>query len=366
MRSLVLLLPFLLAAACTSTSSTPPPLPPEDPPAEGPFRWRYDEGTQGFLYTWPKPEILGRLVYAVYAEDPTGTWRAQWDGVYPYASEANPTYAPLHWLPGRAGTLVVYAYDTSGTYRQRRYQWRIPWRLEDSDWPWRFVAPAGPVVYTPLERFPWEAPGQTILPNTAEQRGSLNNTAVLYPFLACKQQARPEWGSPYQTRGIAATSFFVSGNDNFDYDRGVRFGPPNYTYQWRWVDRAYDGFVGAVAFNTLFLADPRDPNSDDPPQRAWRSLDNRTHEVVVLAHGLGIGPHKKPWEGRFFRLAGRGAGGFEENGRVRCEYGEWRIDEVTDPAVLAWVREWFRPQENRVDPPLGSPIHPGLIPEAWR
>jgi hypothetical protein len=94
------------------------------------------------------------------------------------------------------------------------------------------------------------------------------------------------------------------------------------------------------------------------------SLDNRTHQVVFVVSGIEIGPYPQPWEGRCFRVAAQGLGGFTNpDGSVRCVEGEWRIDEITDPDLVAQFNASVK--SNKMGWRLGEPIPPGLWPEGW-
>jgi len=78
---------------------------------------------------------------------------------------------------------------------------------------------------------------------------------------------------------------------------------------------------------------------------------------------MGLAPTPRPWEKRYWRLAGRGIGGFDQpDGSMRCERGEWRLDEITDPALIAWMDSWRT--SKRGMPPAGA-IDPRLLPLGW-
>jgi hypothetical protein len=51
---------------------------------------------------------------------------------------------------------------------------------------------------------------------------------------------------------------------------------------------------------------------------------------------------------------------------VRCEFGEWRLDEITDPAAIAWF-DAFRTsrREQPPDGPMTPQQRAWLWPAGW-
>lgn len=112
--------------------------------------------------------------------------------------------------------------------------------------------------------------------------------------------------------------------------------PTSFTHQWLWVDGVFDGYMAVDRIDKIFVTDPR-----TPPLGRLASISNRTQQVILLGYAEGQGPYPKPWEKRYWRLTGRGVGAFEEpDGTVCCERGEWRLDEITDPAANSWPTPW--------------------------
>ncbi|RIH91156.1 hypothetical protein Mgrana_02940 [Meiothermus granaticius NBRC 107808] len=356
MRLIPLLLTALLLAACNQqvkTSSKPAP-PPLDPPADGPITWTYDHDS-GRLVLWMKEAAAG-LELNIYIEDLEGQHRTQWYGIAPYDVQSNPARWPIKSLYGNEGYIIHYALDTTWDkrYGGRKFYWKYRYKTSTQQEPWQFEAPVGPVTFQVIDRFPWEEPGQTISPRDVSIRDSLDTGPIIKPFLGCLQENLDE----YRSRGLYAFSAHTTAIQWFD-EPVSKPGYPSFTYQWIWSDGIYDGFIGTTVPDGTYLADPR-----PQPLQKIAALDNRLHRQIVVAYAEGTGPFPHAWEKRYWRLAGRGFGAFEQpDGSVKCEFGEWRLDEVTDPDLIAWMDSWRT--TKRSQPPYDSPVDPRLIPQGW-
>lgn len=347
--ALLLLTPLLLSAACNQQARPPAPPPVLDPPSTGPIVWRYtpqNHQQYGNIAFWMKEGARG-LEVTNYVQSLDGRHRVQWYGISPFRHEADPAFRPIHSLYLNEGYLIHYGLDTTPDrwYGGRKFYWKYRFRVHTNETPWRFEAPIGPVVHQVIQHFPWDPPGQTSNPRGYASWGRLNTAPVMGPFLGCLQQTL----NNHRTRGIFLRSQHTTAVQWWEVGTP---GPHSFTRQWGWVDGVYDAYWATTAPSGLRLTG-----------RRMGALSNRTHTIIVVVYADGLGPHPAPWERRYWRLAGRGVGGFlNPDGSVRCEYGEWRLDELTEPGLVAWMDEWRT--STRGQPPEG-PIDPRLVPEGW-
>lgn len=347
MKQLLLFLALLLTAA--SCGKVQPPL---QPPAEPPLSFRYQHLPGAKLYFWPS-EAYKEARINTYVEDLDGRWRIIWYGVNPeLATKDSPHQARVYSLSTDEGYLIHY-----GLWKGRRLFWKYRFKVHTDQEPWRFEAPVGEVILEELERFPWE-PQYPTDPWDDHIWGYLNTAAMGGPFIGCLQQDIDK----YLRRGIFIVNQPATATRWWDLGQ---LGPTNFTYRWSWIDGVREGFLGVedLSSGSFFVTNGMEP----PFVSRFPSLDNRTHEVILLGRTDGVGPRSvEAWEQRYYRLAGRNTGGFEEpDGSVRCERGEWRFDEITDPAAIAWLESW----RNNTMPPV-DPLTPEqkawLWPAEWQ
>jgi hypothetical protein len=358
---------LVLGAGCNPKPPAPPPPPAViDPPADGPLVFKYD-AAEGYLDAWYKDRARG-IGLVNYVEPPDGSWRVEAYPVNINAIEGYPSSWRIQSLVTTEGYLVHYGLDQTPNkiYGGRKFRWKYRFKLHTQENPWRFEAPIGPVAFEVLERFPWE-PGvqaSTIWPGYP-LAGILNTAPIgAPPFIGCLQQDVP--GIFNAKKGIYAVSWHQGVVQWWDEGVDVTWPgpgpvPTSFTRNWRWIDGEYESYVATGNSDIFNITNGLQSGSRFP------SLSNRTHEVILLSYADGVGPYPKPWEKRYFRLAGRGAGGFlNPDGSVRCEFGEWRVDEITDPAAIAWF-DSFR--TSRREQPADGPMTPEqkawLWPAGW-
>lgn len=354
--SLLLLLTLaFLSTACDQRQSAPPPPPPTilTPPADGVAVFEYQH-SNGNVVAWTRPEAQG-IEVSQYIESLDGQHRAQWWGIAPYSNrEHMAAYIPAKSMYGNEGVIVQYGIDSTPDkrYGGRRFIWKTRYRWHTQEEPWRLELPVGPVSFEILERFPWEAPGQTLNPRTPEGRGIANTTPIIAPFLGCFQADR----GPFREKGLYAFNPHATAFQWFE-EPIAQPGLASMTHQWSWSDGKADGYIADTQGGSgMFLTDGR-----RPPRKLIPTITNRLHTVVVIAYADGIGPFPRSWEKRYWRLAGRGFGAFENpDGSVRCEFGEWKLEELTDPEGIYLMDGWRTRRDGWSFPPTGAPIPPVL------
>jgi hypothetical protein len=329
---------LVLGAGCNPKPPAPPPPPAViDPPADGPLVFKYD-AAEGYLDYWYKDNARG-IGLQTYVEGLDGGWRVMTLPILPYRSESDPAFYRVQSLVTTEGYLVHYGLDQTPNkiYGGRKFRWKYRFKLHTQENPWRFEAPLGPVEFEVLERFPWEPGVQyTSIDDRNLPIQNILTTAPIGapPFIGCLQADVP--GIDNAKKGIYIVSWYQAAVQWRDEGVDVTWPGPgpapwSRTHSWAWIDDKYDGSYPATVSRMFHITNGRINNPGFP------SLSNRTHEVIQLVYAEGLGPYPKPWEKRYFRLAGRGAGGFlNPDGSVRCEFGEWRLDEITDPAAIAW------------------------------
>lgn len=349
---LLFLLAFLLlGTACNQRPVTPPARQVEPLPQGAPVEWRYNHA-EGRLSVWLRPEFRG-IEITTYVRALDGSWQKQWFGINPTFTEAQPNSRIVDSLMATGGYFIHYGLDVSQRFGGGRFRWQYRFKLDTSADPWRFEAPVGlpSFVGSPeLGQFPWEPGIVTVNPRTDERLWTyLNTSPIGGPFVGCAQQpAGP--GFPYVVRGIYITSWMSTGAQWHDGRS------KSLTRQWRWVDGYFDGFSSTSSPMPMGVTDHR-----TPPINRLHPISNRHHQVLLFARADGTGPYPKPWERTWWRLAGRGVGGFEEaGGRVRCDRGEWRLEQITQPELVALLDEWLTVRRR-----LGERIDPRLIPAGW-
>lgn len=346
MKQLLPLLALLLMAASCGTQGQPPASAPL--PAEPPLRFRYDH-TSGKLYYWPNSTYQGALL-ANYIEALDGSWRFEWYGIDPERRESNPASHFVDYLSSNDAYFVHY-----GLWNGRRLIWKYRFKVHTDQEPWRFEAPLGPVSLQEVKEFPWE-PRYEANPRKMETLGYMNTAAMGGIFTGCLQKDLDN----YLRRGIYIVNQSASTTTWRDIGQEGKTG---LTLRWSWIDGVYEGFFGTDRMGTFFITNGR----KSPSVPRFPSLDNRTHEVILLGYAEGNGPRSvEPWERRYFRWAGRNAGGFEEpDGSVRCEWGEWDFKEITDPAAIAWFDSWRTSTRQPPEGPLSPEQKAWLWPEGW-
>lgn len=356
----LLLLLFLLAACHQTPAPPPPPRPAVDPPAESPVGWRYND-QYGELEFWMKDWAWNRIELANYTESLDGRWRMQWYGIPPNYSEGYPGSRQVQSLGGEEGYFIHYGLDTSDDryFGGRKFMWKYRYRLNTDHDPWTFEAPVGPVSFQVLEEFPWEAQGLAVGKSPwrySEGSRSLNTTALKGPLVGCLQQDHDR----FRPRGIHVSAWAATAVQ-WHYlsvtDKGW-----SSTYNWAWKDGRFVGKESSTE-PYMVLVTGLFPGGVEPGGNT-HPLNNRANQYVMVVAAQGKGPWPHPWERRFFRLAGRGFGGYENpDGSVRCERGEWQLDEITDPELVARFTDAM---DRAVQGwKLGEPIPPGLLPPGW-
>jgi hypothetical protein len=355
MRLLILLLltPVLLGTACNQPVQRQVQIqnPPSDVP---PVVWRYNHAT-GFLGYWIHPGAQGIEManYIMFITEDGRRKKKEWGLIPPFSTEGQGFHVSVESLGITDGYFIHYGEDRTWNrlYGGRKFRWQYRFRLHTNENPWRFEAPVGPVSFVPpppLERFPWE-PGLSGNPWTNPPiRNVLNTTGILGPMIGCFQQNMDSM----RLRGIYIRAFNAAAVRFIDVGRT---GPTTMTFNLVWRDRKFTGIRGRdIPFSIAITGNqPLDVHH----------LNNRLNEIIVLAFAEGRGPYTQAWERRVWRLAGRNFGGFTNpDGSVRCERGEWILDEITDPAVVQMVAGWV---DNRQWPADNSPIDPRLVPAGW-
>lgn len=358
---------LLLGTSCNNRPAAPPPPPVIDPPTDGPLVFKYD-AAEGYLDYWYKDNAFGIGLHT-YVEGLDGSWRVMTLPTLPYDNKVAPAFYRVQGLVTTEGYLVHYGLDQTlnKIYGGRKFRWKYRFKLHTQENPWRFEAPIGPVEFEVLERFPWEPGVQAAIIDT---RNLFLHNAIATspigapPFIGCLQEDVP--GIFNAKKGIYIASWHRGVIQWRDEDVDVTWpGPGNppwsYTRNWYWIDGEYEAYVATSNSNPIYITNGIQYNPRFP------SLSNRTHEVILLSYADGVGPYPKSWEKRYFRLAGRGAGAFlNPDGSVRCEFGEWRLDEITDPAAIAWFDE-FRTskREQPPDGPMTPQQRAWLWPAGW-
>lgn len=359
---------LVIGAGCDIRPPAPPPPPPViNPPADGPLVFKYN-AADGYLDYWYKNNALGIGLHT-YVEALDGSWRAMTLPILPYWNEADPAFHRVQGLVTTEGYLVHYGLDqTRGKiYGGRKFRWTYRFKLHTNENPWRFEAPIGPVEFEVLEKFPWEPGAQaTVIDTTNLYLHDILSTAPIGapPFIGCLQEDVPDIFNA--KKGIYIASWYQAvvqwRDEGVDLTRpGPGPVPISYTRNWYWIDGEYEGYLAKSVWDQIYLTNGIQRNPRLP------SLSNRTHQVILLTYADGVGPYPKPWERRYFRLAGRGVGGFlNPDGSVRCEFGEWRLDEITDPAPIAWF-VGFRTsvREQPADGPMTPEQKAWLWPAGW-
>jgi hypothetical protein len=348
---LLLLAPLLLGTACNQRPATPPAAQVKNPTSGMPVVWRYNAGFLGF---WMYPGARGiEMANYIVAINPDGSRgkKKQWYGIPPNLTEADGMGRSIESLGVTEGYFIHYGEDRTWNrvYGGRKFRWEYRFKLHTNENPWRFEAPVGNVVFDDrTQHFPWE-PGLTGSPwANPPVRNALNTTGILGPMIGCLQQDMDS----ARLRGIYVRAFNAAAVQFFDVSRT---GPPSLTYNLLWRDRKYTALTGSTApFSRAITSNqPLDVHH----------LNNRLNEIILLAFARGQGPYTKAWERRVWRLAGRNFGGFTNpDGSVRCERGEWILDEITDPAVVQMVAGWV---DNQRWPRRDDPIDPRLVPAGW-
>lgn len=365
---LPLLAVFLLAASCQNTQ--PPAAPPAplvaEPPHDNPFTWEYYFSNHSINPRW-KPEYIG-LEGVNYIEAEDGSWRVHWYGVGgPY--QDNP--GSDHSLYTNRGCFVHYAQDVSPNqvFGGRRFRWRVCFRLHTEENPWRWEMPTAPPEFTVLDKLPWEESRGYVSKNPRTDDslwGELTTTPTAPPFVGCLQQAQDDhfYGRGFYMRVFPATAM--------QFYQLQKAGPDSNTYMWAFFDYGTPG--GALSYRGVGMTFKQIDNGplvvtvlSNSPAGYLRPLPNRTYRMVLLAKAMGIGPYPKPWEKRWWRLWGDDVGAFDRGDHVECHYGNWHLDEVKDPAAIAWLDSFIPTPEG--EPPWagsGTPLHPSLVPDPWR
>ncbi|MCS7193429.1 MAG: hypothetical protein NZ849_00700 [Meiothermus sp.] len=363
---LFLLLPLLLAASCSRQPAAPPPPLPVDPPADGPIVWGNAEDPRDVFFYF-KDNARG-LEVTTYIEALDGSWRHQWYGT-PDIGEVSKQYREMQSFGANEGYILHYGLDVSPDrrYGGRKFFWRYRFRIDaERGFPWRFEAPVGPVVFGVIDRFPWEdrpgLAGKT--PRSPEVWSALNLGPISGPLIACFQQTAPYPLELWYKRGIYI-SFWKSAPQQ-GRNVGQLHLPPSFTLVWSWTNGVSEG-----------LGEARDVDAHhsigvDSPEII---LNNRTDNwVLYYAAAQGRGPFLHPWERKLWRLMGRRFGAVEQpDGSVRCERGEWRVEEVTSPREVVdfFINDMLqRPENGNRDLhhfPEGTPIEPGspFLPPGW-
>jgi hypothetical protein len=363
--ALLLLTPILLAAACNNQVKPPPPPPVYDPPTDGPIVWG-NAGNLEDVFFYFKEAARG-LEVTTYVEALDGSWRHQWYGT-PDIPEFSKQYREKQSFGGNEGYILHYGQDVTSDrkYGGRKFFWKYRFRIDASrGFPWTFEAPVGPVTFQVIERFPWEdrpgLAGKT--PRSDEVWSALNLGPISGPFVSCFQESAPPPYDTWYKKGIYI-SFFksaaVQGNKVGRFDL-----PVTYVYVWSWTNGRYEGFGQA---DSVFRAHSIGVDAPDI------TLNNRTDNwTIYYTAAQGQGPFLHPWEKKLWRLMGRNFGAVEQpDGSVRCENGEWRLEEVTEPQELVdfYLNEQtgllYNRSNNRSGPiPIGSPIQPPFLPPNW-
>jgi hypothetical protein len=350
---LLLLVPLLFGTACDQRPAPPPPA--VDPTSGMPVVWSYDHA-DGWLNFQSHREAVG-IDLSNYIRALDGSWQKQWFGIPGFTS---PHGRPVDSLVATEGYFIHYGQDVSTNrfYGGRKFRWQYRFRLHTRENPWRFEAPIGPVTFEVLERFPWEPGTTTPTPNTAETRAILNTGPIAGPFLGCFQQSLHS----FRLRGLYIRSWLSTPpqwNEVKPLPPGWQQQPSSFTSQWRFVDRRFSGFFGTTQPDGIFVTE-----SGHHPNRLLALTGRTNHEVILLGWADGVGPWPRAWERRWWRLAGRNLGARENpDGSVHCEFGEWRLEEITGPPeLIAWMDSWRT--STRGMPPEGA-IDPRLIPAGW-
>jgi hypothetical protein len=277
--------------------------------------------------------------------------KKQWYGIPPNSLEAHGYGASVESLGVTEGFFIHYGEDRTWNrlYGGRKFRWQYRFRLDTSVDPWVFTAPYGGLPsFTVLPSFPWEPRLSGSPWNHWPIRNVLNTTGILGPMIGCFQQNMDSM----RLRGIYIRAFNAAA---VQFNQVSRTGPWSLTFDLTWRNREFTGASGQGAPFTRAITGNQ-PLDVHP-------LNNRLNEIIVLTFAEGRGPYTQAWERRVWRLAGRNFGGFTNpDGSVRCERGDWILDEITDPAVVAMVADWV---DNRRWPADFSPIDPRLVPAGW-
>jgi hypothetical protein len=352
MRLLILLLlaPLLLGTACNQpVQRTVQVL---NPPDGMPVVWRYDHAS-GFLAKWIHPGAQGIHManYIMVVTEDGRKKKKQWYGIPPDSVEASGFGASIESLGRSEGFFIHYGEDRTWNrlYGGRKFRWQYKFRLHTNENPWRFEAPVGAVSFDDQVRyFPWEPRLSGSPWNHWPIWNVLNTTGILGPMIGCFQQDVDSM----RLRGIYIRAFNAAAVRFIDVSRT---GPTTMTRNLIWRDRKHTGRRGADVPHSIAITS----------NQFWdvHHLNNRLNEIIVLTFAEGRGPYTQAWERRVWRLAGRNFGGFTNpDGSVRCERGEWILDEITDPAVVTMVAGWV---DNQQWPADNSPIDPRLVPAGW-
>ncbi|WP_018467058.1 hypothetical protein [Calidithermus timidus] len=355
--ALLILVPALLAAACNRVEPPPPP-PPADPPADGPIVWGNAANNPELVFYYFKQAARG-LEVTTYIESPDGKQRHQWYGT-PDVPESRKLYSEKQSFGFDQGYILHYGQDVTWDKRfgGRKFFWKYGFKIDlERGFPWKFEAPVGPVTFLELDRFPWEErpglAGKT--PRDDAVWSSLNTVPVSGPFISCFQQD----SGHYYPKGIYISlwkSASVQGREVGQLDL-----PPSFTELWSWTNGVYKG-----------MGEARDVLTNhsigvDSPEIV---LNNRTDNwVIYYAAAQGRGPFLHPWEKRLWRVMGRNFGAVEQpDGSVRCEKGDWRVEEVTEPQELVdfYMDLLYRSTNQNPDGlPEGTLIFPPHQPPNW-